>query len=135
MIRQLLLFGTAQDETTDAKGTTRRGVRRRIAGWRKAQNTGIGTGAGGARMEASHREPAGAAQGVAVCAVPSSVLEAIRAINPSADVEYLARFDESALRLYLAHLESSRLPRGRGARWERPGDTRAIRVCRPPEEV
>jgi hypothetical protein len=68
-------------------------------------------------------------------AVPPCLIDAIRAINPTVDPEFLMRFDESALRLYLAHLESCRVPRGRGARWERPGDTRAIRLSRPPEEA
>lgn len=135
MLRQFLLFGPAQDEVTNAKVPTRNGKRRRVRGWRHGRGAGVGLGADVERMAASHRVPVKEAPGVAVCAVPSSVLDAIRAINPLVDVDYLARFDESALRLYLAHLESSRLPRGRGARWERPGDTRAIRMCRPPEEA
>lgn len=87
------------------------------------------------RMASSHRRPVDDEGLMKPCAVPPCLLEAIRAINPTVELEYLLRFDESALRLYLAHLESSRQPRGRGARWERPGDTRAIRQCRPAEEV
>jgi len=54
------------------------------------------------------------------------LIEKVRAINPSASVEYLAGFDMASLGLYLAHLEWAALPRK--ARWHRPGDTRGLRV-------
>lgn len=56
------------------------------------------------------------------------LVERIRQVNPSASLTYLAGFPAGALALYLEHLESAGEPRGRGARWVRPGDTRAI-VC------
>jgi hypothetical protein len=55
------------------------------------------------------------------------LIERIREVNPSATTGWLASFDEEALALYVEHLEAAREPRGRGARWVRPGDTRAIR--------
>ncbi len=55
------------------------------------------------------------------------LVERIREANPSATTGWLASFDEDALALYLDHLEAACEPRGRGARWVRPGDTRAIR--------
>lgn len=54
------------------------------------------------------------------------LIEKVRAINPSASVEYLAGFEMASLGLYLAHLEWAALPRK--ARWHRPGDTRGLRV-------
>ncbi|MEQ9617314.1 MAG: hypothetical protein RLN60_04690 [Phycisphaerales bacterium] len=57
------------------------------------------------------------------------LVEKVQNLNPSATVEYLAGFDFTSLRLYLAHLEWARLPRK--AKWKRPGDTRGIRVLEP----
>ncbi|MGP1346459.1 MAG: hypothetical protein ACTS3F_07310 [Phycisphaerales bacterium] len=130
MIRQLALFSNPQGEP---QGEAPRRVRKGFA-WKGPKRplhqgptiTPEERAAASAAHEAAHPVPH--------CA-PTAVIDAIRVLSPGVDVEYLTRFDESALRLYLAHLESSRMPRGRGARWERPGDTRAIRVCRPPEEV
>ncbi|HVZ93418.1 MAG TPA: hypothetical protein VG797_02805 [Phycisphaerales bacterium] len=58
----------------------------------------------------------------------------IRTLNPSATSEYLARFDGPALAVYLRHLLSCLEPRGRAARWQRPGDTPAIIRAIPRDE-
>ena len=66
---------------------------------------------------------------VTECALTVEQLVArIQEFNPTASVGYLGRFSPAALERYLAHLCSASEPRGRAARWERPGDTPAI-VC------
>lgn len=52
----------------------------------------------------------------------SSILER----NPSASLEFLARFPEPALKDYLEHLELIAEPRQRGRGWVRRGGTPAI---------
>lgn len=54
------------------------------------------------------------------------VVDQIISINRSATVEYLAQFEQKSLDVYLEHLLSSQRPRGRDARWDRPGDAPAI---------
>jgi hypothetical protein len=44
----------------------------------------------------------------------------IMELNSTATVEYLGRFGEEDLRLYLGHLQAAQVPRGPGARWQRP---------------
>lgn len=58
----------------------------------------------------------------------------IQSFNPTASAEYLARFTCCALQRYLAHLTCASEPRGRAARWSRPGDTPAIIGYREPIE-
>ena len=52
--------------------------------------------------------------------------EHIRALNPSAPVEWLEQFDEPALAHYLDHLHNAQEPRGPASRWVRRGETPAI---------
>jgi hypothetical protein len=54
------------------------------------------------------------------------VVDRIITINPTATVSFLERFNSRSLGMYLDHLVSASRPRGRGARWLRPGDTPAI---------
>ncbi len=54
------------------------------------------------------------------------VVEQIISINRSATAEYLAQFEQKSLNTYLDHLIASQQPRGRHARWDRPGDTPAM---------
>lgn len=54
------------------------------------------------------------------------VIEQIRSLNPSATIAFLELFEALALRTYLEHLLAAQEPRGRQARWERPGDSPAI---------
>ena len=54
------------------------------------------------------------------------VVEQIISINRSATAEYLDQFEQRSLDTYLDHLISSQQPRGRHARWDRPGDTPAM---------
>lgn len=60
----------------------------------------------------------------------SQVVDQILSINQSASVEYLAQFEQKSLDTYLEHLLSSQQPRGKHARWDRPGDAPAIMVRR-----
>lgn len=53
-------------------------------------------------------------------------IEQIRALNPSATVAFLNMFEAPALLTYLEHLLAAQEPRGRAARWERPGGSPAI---------
>ncbi len=62
------------------------------------------------------------------------LMESIRTINPSATAGYLERFEGEALAVYLQHLLACREPRGRAARWRRPGDTPAIVRAIPAED-
>lgn len=59
------------------------------------------------------------------------VIERIMTINPTAGVAFLEDFSEQALQTYLDHLTAAQLPRGRMARWIRPGDTPGIVVAEP----
>jgi len=54
------------------------------------------------------------------------LVEEIRELSPTAPAGYLLRFNDRALEDYLRHLRSAAEPRGRAARWLRPGDTPAI---------
>ncbi|MBL4697374.1 MAG: hypothetical protein JKX70_00930 [Phycisphaerales bacterium] len=54
------------------------------------------------------------------------VVDQIISINRSATAEYLEQFEQRSLDTYLDHLISSQQPRGRHARWDRPGDTPAM---------
>lgn len=64
----------------------------------------------------------------------SQVVERIISINPTASVEFLARFQDRALRGYLEHLHAVQEPRGRAtARWIRPADSPAI-MSRSPRD-
>ena len=54
------------------------------------------------------------------------VVDQIIAINRSATAQYLEQFEQKSLDTYLDHLLSARQPRGRDARWDRPGDAPAI---------
>lgn len=59
------------------------------------------------------------------------VIERIMTLNPTAGVEFLGGFSERSLRSYLDHLASAQIPRGRMARWVRPGDTPGIVMAEP----
>jgi hypothetical protein len=59
------------------------------------------------------------------------VIERIMTMNPTAGVDFLADFSERSLRAYLDHLASAQIPRGRMARWVRPGDTPGIVMAEP----
>lgn len=61
----------------------------------------------------------------------SQLIERIITHNPTASVAFLEDFSEAALRNYLDHLLSSQIPRGRLARWVRPGDTPGIVMAEP----
>lgn len=54
------------------------------------------------------------------------LIDEIRAYNPSAPSGFLASFTKRDLEVYLEHLASAKEPRGRAARWVRPGDTPAM---------
>jgi hypothetical protein len=49
------------------------------------------------------------------------VVDRIMHLNPTAREEFLGRFPEEELNLYLDRLTAASSPRGRFARWERPG--------------
>jgi hypothetical protein len=51
-------------------------------------------------------------------------------MNLSATASFLQRFTDRALGTYLDHLVAAERPRGRHARWERPGDSPAIMASR-----
>jgi hypothetical protein len=59
------------------------------------------------------------------------LIELIQQINRSAGADWLSRFDESALVLYLDHLQRTLEPRGGHSAWIRRGDTPAIVTKRP----
>lgn len=61
------------------------------------------------------------------------VVERIITLNATATAEFLDRFGDEELMRYLEHLQAAQVPRGRGARWSRPGGTPAIvsRVAGP----
>jgi hypothetical protein len=52
------------------------------------------------------------------------LIDRIRTRNPGATLEFLNRFRDEALRLYLRHLACADEPRG--SVWVRPGDTVGI---------
>jgi len=52
------------------------------------------------------------------------LIDRIRSRNPGATLEFLNRFRDEALRLYLRHLACTDEPRG--SVWVRPGDTVGI---------
>ncbi len=54
------------------------------------------------------------------------VVDRILSLNPTASREYLSQFRDEALGRYLDHLTAASEPRGRAARWIRPGDSPAI---------
>ncbi|MCA9311114.1 MAG: hypothetical protein KDA21_07905 [Phycisphaerales bacterium] len=54
------------------------------------------------------------------------LIDRIRTLNPTAAVEFLARFDVDALLLYLDHLVVTESPRCTREGWIRPADSRAI---------
>ncbi len=58
------------------------------------------------------------------------VVDRILKINRSATADYLSQFAEPQLNNYLDHLVNAQTPRGRGARWDRPGDAPAIMTRR-----
>lgn len=58
------------------------------------------------------------------------VVDQILTINHSATADYLAQFGERELNKYLDHLLHAQEPRGRHARWDRPGDAPAIMTRR-----
>jgi hypothetical protein len=60
------------------------------------------------------------------------VVDRIITINPTASTTFLSKFNEASLGRYLDHLLASSSPRGRNARWMRPGDSPAI-MTREPE--
>lgn len=61
----------------------------------------------------------------------SQLIERIITHNPTASVEFLEGFSQTRLRNYLDHLISAQIPRGRMARWVRPGDTPGIVMAEP----
>jgi hypothetical protein len=54
------------------------------------------------------------------------VVDRILTMNPTATTDFLGDFPESSLLAYLEHLLAASQPRGRSARWVRPGDSPAI---------
>jgi len=56
------------------------------------------------------------------------VVDRIITINPTATTSFLSKFNEDSLGRYLDHLVATSGPRGRNARWLRPGDSPAILV-------
>src|SRR5262249_3336244 len=58
------------------------------------------------------------------------LLDKILSMNPSATEAFLPRFSDRALGTYLDPRVASERPRGRHARWERPGDSPAIMASR-----
>jgi hypothetical protein len=60
----------------------------------------------------------------------SQVVDQILTINRSATADYLEQFGERELNTYLDHLLNTQEPRGRSARWDRPGDAPAIMTRR-----
>lgn len=56
----------------------------------------------------------------------AQLIDRIVTLNPSATSEFLSQFSARSLGRYLAHLTAAQEPRGREARWTRPGDSPAI---------
>jgi len=59
------------------------------------------------------------------------VIDQIVRINTSATTDFLDRFADAALQVYLDHLTCTQQPRGRRAVWVRPGDTAAANTVVP----
>lgn len=62
------------------------------------------------------------------------LMHEIQTLNPTAGRDYLSRFSERELRLYLDHLTATCEPRGRMARWLRRAETHAIQRYIPSDE-
>jgi len=56
----------------------------------------------------------------------TQIVDQIISINTSATADYLEQFEQKSLDTYLDHLIAAQQPRGRHARWDRPGDTPAM---------
>lgn len=54
------------------------------------------------------------------------LIDKIRDMNPTANIEFLVEFNESALKSYLHHLRYLRHPRGGRRFWVRYGETPAV---------
>ncbi len=52
--------------------------------------------------------------------IKRQLIEDIRLHNPTAQVQFLAQFDEPALRQYLEHLEAAKAKHDRKIGWTRP---------------
>lgn len=59
------------------------------------------------------------------------MIDQIVRINASATADFLSRFADRALQVYLDHLTCTQQPRGRRAVWIRPGDTAAANTATP----
>lgn len=59
------------------------------------------------------------------------LMDEIIGTNPSATIEFLSDFPTDALEEYLAHLNNTRIPRGRAARWVRPSVQPGIQCFEP----
>ena len=59
------------------------------------------------------------------------LIHSIQEINNSAQGDWLAMFEISALNRYLDHLQITLEPRGPTSRWIRPGDAPVIVTRRP----
>jgi hypothetical protein len=68
--------------------------------------------------------------GVLIRLSREQVVDQILTINHSATADYLSQFAEPQLSKYLDHLLACQEPRGRLARWDRPGDAPAIMTRR-----
>lgn len=65
----------------------------------------------------------------------SQLMERIGELNPTATSAFLARFNDSALGLYLEHLHAKLVDNDAKRPWRRPGDTPAILHFDPSEEA
>src|SRR5262249_45150337 len=61
----------------------------------------------------------------------TQLIERIITHNPTASIQFLDGFTQAALRHYLDHLIAAQVPRGRFARWVRPGDPPGIVMAEP----
>ena len=59
------------------------------------------------------------------------IIQHIQQINSSTTHDWLERFDISALRRYLDHLQHALEPRGGGSFWVRTGETPAVTAGGP----
>ena len=59
------------------------------------------------------------------------LIHSIQEINNSAQKDWLAMFEVSALNRYLDHLQITLEPRGPASRWTRPNDAPVIVTRRP----
>ena len=62
------------------------------------------------------------------------LIDRIVELNPSAEHEFLGRFEEAALERYASHLEAKLEPRGKASRWIRTNETPAGTAWRAPKE-